>query len=123
MWLNDFPSLIELAVSLVPPQLINGCVADFVPSNGEWNLAIFAICILLRIAASRPPALTNDEDQRYWAFSKDGSFSTKSAYLLVNDNGYNKTDSPWQAIWKWKGPQSIKTFLWLLVHDKLKTRE
>lgn len=78
--------------------------------------------VLLRITATRPPPLANDEAQRSWAFSADGSFLTKSGYLLLNDNGYNKTDSAWQAIWKWKGPQSIKTFLWLLVHDKLKTR-
>ena len=31
-------------------------------------------------------------------------------------------DYCWRSIWRWKGPQSVRIFLWQALHDCLKTK-
>lgn len=54
-----------------------------------------------------------------------GSFITrtvKSAYNLLAQSQWNDRDNFWWLAWSWKGPQSVKIFIWLVFHNRLKTR-
>ena len=52
-----------------------------------------------------------------WRKTADGSFSLTSSANPVASRRL------WKAIWKWKGPMRVKTFLWILAHDSLLTNQ
>lgn len=58
-------------------------------------------------------------DCRYWAFSANGQYTVSSAYQAINP------PPRWMGtfLWKMKIPPRTKTFLWLLLHNKLLTND
>lgn len=78
--------------------------------------------MLLKIVGIKPPNPCCTCDQFYWAFSNSGTFMVKSAYKHLHRNFLNGQDSNWNLIWKWRGPQRIRTFLWLAVQWRLKCK-
>ena len=67
--------------------------------------------------------LWNDEGKRdeiCWGENKSGSFTVKSAYMLV---AHSPTTA--NGIWNWMGkltvPQKLRLFTWLLLHGKILT--
>ena len=58
----------------------------------------------------------------YWAYSKSGQFTTKSAYLALSKMMVNDEDSFWSFVWHWRGPQRIRTFMWVVGQNRLKTK-
>lgn len=83
---------------------------------------VSAIHILLRIALIQPPSQNNGDHQVYWAESNNRSFMVKSAYNAISSYHNRNEDFSWDIVWRWKGPQSIRTFLWLVTHNRLKTK-
>ena len=66
----------------------------------------------------------NTEDVSCWAFSKDGSFSLKSAYLLAKGlNPLNPSAFTCEWIWKAATTPRIMFFLWLSIHNSVPTCE
>ena len=64
----------------------------------------------------------NTQDSLAWAFSKDGWFSIKSAYLLARDlNPLNPRMDYVSWVWKMDAPPKILFFLWLCLHNSLPT--
>lgn len=104
-------------------EIENKCVADMVGIDGTWKCNTFDHLIsnnqLLQIVTVKPPSLLDGEDQPLWGFSRNGKFTTKSAYLHLCNHDVS-TDS--QLIWRLKGPHGVKVFLWLIMHGKLKTK-
>ena len=61
-------------------------------------------------------------DSLAWAFSKDGWFSIKSAYLLARDlNPLNPGLNSVSWVWKLEAPPKILFFLWLCLHNSIPT--
>ena len=61
-------------------------------------------------------------DSLAWAFSKDGWFSIKSAYLLARDlNPLNSRLNSVSWVWKLEAPPKILFFLWLCLHNSIPT--
>ncbi|CAN1813110.1 Putative ribonuclease H protein At1g65750 [Linum perenne] len=56
-----------------------------------------------------------------WGLERDGRFSIRSAYLLITEEESAALDPIWRLIWRWKGPQRIRQFLWLVAHNRLLT--
>ncbi|KAL7207503.1 hypothetical protein ACSBR1_029453 [Camellia fascicularis] len=67
----------------------------------------------------QPPNVTAGEDTPRWIKSSDGVFSTASAYDLIVD--HHNQDGDWGWIWKLKVPQKLKSFLWIVLHQKTLT--
>nr|POE48311.1 putative ribonuclease h protein [Quercus suber] len=66
----------------------------------------------------------NQENILIWAYSKDGSFSLKSAYLIVKGiNILNLETSPHNWVWRASTTRRIKFFLWLCTHHSIPTKE
>ena len=64
----------------------------------------------------------NTQDSLAWAFSKDGWFSIKPAYLLARDlNPLNPRMDTVSWVWKLDAPPKILFFLWLCLHNSLPT--
>ncbi|CAN1799142.1 Putative ribonuclease H protein At1g65750 [Linum perenne] len=68
-----------------------------------------------------PPIAGAGEDKITWGLERDGRFSIRSAYLLVTEEESAALDPIWRLIWRWKGPQRIRQFLWLVAHNRLLT--
>ena len=62
------------------------------------------------------------EDVIMWKFSKDGEFTTKSAYAWLN--GPQQSEVTFQGKWIWKIDTLPKVinFLWLCMHNSLPVR-
>ncbi|CAN1342707.1 Putative ribonuclease H protein At1g65750, partial [Linum perenne] len=58
-----------------------------------------------------------------WGLEKDGRFRIRSAYDLLGEHEGRRRDVDWELVWRWKGPNRIKHFLWLVAHDRLLTNE
>lgn len=108
----------------ITENILNECVANFVDNNGAWNWDCFASFlahhIILKIAGTMRPSVSGEVDCCYWGPSGSGSFSVRSAYLSLFRPMLNENNSLWVLIWRWRGPQSIQCFLWLLMHNRLK---
>ncbi|XP_052290912.1 uncharacterized protein LOC112498105 [Citrus sinensis] len=126
LWVIDNVPLIAYATDSIPVEILECKVADFVDVNGSWCWSSFEQYlpnnIILQIAALHPPSHAKGMDTIFWTHSKHGEFTTSFAYLALS--GYNSAaeDRIWRLIWTWKGPQSVRVFLWQAFHARLKTK-
>ncbi|CAA0832753.1 Unknown protein [Striga hermonthica] len=126
-WTHSPRPLIYEALSPIPEQQLDWPVSSYVGASGQWRWDLFGhllpAAVSLRIAAFLPPSREAGLDSRYWGFSENGQFTTKSAYsYLFGTHQPTASDrSSWRIIWKWVGPQRIRQFLWLVVQEKLLT--
>ena len=83
--------------------------------NPTSTQAILSIPIPIRL---RP-------DKLVWVPKSKGLFSVKSAYkeLLPNPPSQVVTEVNWSKLWKMRGPERIKMFLWRVTVNALPTRE
>ena len=66
----------------------------------------------------------NSVDTLSWAFSKDGFFSLKSAYLLARGlNPLNLVTPSMAWVWKTETHPCIQFLIWLCLHNSLPTGE
>ncbi|KAF7843937.1 hypothetical protein G2W53_000842 [Senna tora] len=101
---------------------------DFIVEEGVWNLRKLETHLLREIVDiirnMWDPNVILGEDKVRWKYSGDGEFSVSSAYKAISKNDEESSrDDVWKRIWNWRGPQRIKTFLWLLKKGKLFTNE
>ncbi|GLT30338.1 hypothetical protein SLA2020_051420 [Shorea laevis] len=102
-------------VSPSNPSLL---VADVISSDGTWDLDSLQTLVLMEtINIIRAIPLTRNLqllDSIFWAGSRDGSFTIKSA---LDDF---PRDS-WLWIWKLQCVERIRMFVWLLVRGRVLT--
>ncbi|CAL1406269.1 unnamed protein product [Linum trigynum] len=117
--LSDFLIVDESLVDLNSP------VSCWVTPSGGWDWEKLFCLIhpdgLSLLAGMEPPKPDLGEDTSIWGIERDGSFSFKLAYYLVNEDLESEADSSWKLFWKWRGPNRIKLFLWLARHERLMT--
>ncbi|KAL4322575.1 hypothetical protein AHAS_Ahas14G0224200 [Arachis hypogaea] len=123
-WVKGEGRLIDKAQKAIEDNFLNLAVAEATDQNGEWNIAwleqYFTNDTISKIAATHPPREDLGTDRPTWNLTPSGEFSVSSAYHSLT-NHTEITDHIWEIIWKWKGPQSIKMFMWLTSHKKLMT--
>ncbi|KAH9716124.1 reverse transcriptase domain-containing protein [Citrus sinensis] len=126
-WVTSPKPLADFATQPIPNELLNKRTVDFLDEAGNWNWTLFSHLvpnsILLKIAAIHPPTAVFGNDNYFWGSSSNGMFSVRAAYELLDDSMGSGSQIDWRLAWNWKGPQSIRVFLWLLLHGRLKTRE
>jgi hypothetical protein len=65
--------------------------------------------------------LNNEEDSIIWKFESKGVYSVSSLYAIVNFRGVLPVHIP--AVWRVKVQPRVHVFLWLLVNNRLLTRD
>ena len=65
--------------------------------------------------------LSSENDAMSWSVSSNKLYSVKSCYAILNDGGLRSQHA--MDIWKCKVPLKTKVFTWLVVHDKILSRE
>ncbi|KAJ8766726.1 hypothetical protein K2173_005337 [Erythroxylum novogranatense] len=121
IWLPGSSSpLLDLVISDPPSSTRFKPIADFVDTNGAWMWHKFATHLseltVQLVAATLPPNSAMEDDEAYWNPSPSGNFSLRTAYAHLNDTDFTLPRLPWSLVWKWIGPQRIKSFFWLLLN-------
>ncbi|PKI55072.1 hypothetical protein CRG98_024538 [Punica granatum] len=62
-------------------------------------------------------------DRAVWKMSPTGGFSVKSTYELLVNGLLAEERFLCKLIWRWKGPQRVPGFVWLVGHGRLLTNE
>jgi len=128
-WLEGYGPLNMHTNQIIPEDLINCTVADMVDNRGQWQWETFAhllpIQVLMILAGYNPPTPQLGGDKAYWRHSPGGQFSVKSAYLIQEDSTVSQQqfDPLWHIIWKWKGLERVKIFLWTVAHGAIMTNK
>ncbi|KAL8159786.1 hypothetical protein V2J09_001323 [Rumex salicifolius] len=125
-WLDGGP-LINLVVSMPPVDMLSARICDFWELDGGWVWGQFsnylpASC-LMRLCAVVIRRGPNFADSIGWAHSRDGEYSTKSAYLSLKPLPSMETElcDIFRRIWRLRVSERIRMFLWIGVHGKLMT--
>ncbi|KAJ8762621.1 hypothetical protein K2173_008060 [Erythroxylum novogranatense] len=120
-------TVVELATKEVLEEARTRCVDYYADRDRGWIWEYFQHSLpmssLLQIAAIPTPSNDRGADLPIWRLTSNGNFSIKSAYDLLTKDFTQEEKDIWKVVWKWKGPQRVKTFLWLLSHGKLLTNE
>ncbi|KAA3460139.1 reverse transcriptase [Gossypium australe] len=123
-WIPDIGPLLSYAPAQNRLNLDN-TLKDWVLPDGSWKVDMLRLWLpddkLKRIVSIPPPHPDDGEDRIIWARSGSGSFSIRSAYWALKENSWRPKDDDWKIVWKYKGPQRVKIFLWLVVNQKLLT--
>lgn len=129
LWENNwFPTLgplLPITIKDVPSTLCSRSTESFVMSTRQWNWTILQeflpahTCLI--IARLPLPSRTDDRDNLVWNLSLSGVFTLKSALPIINLAGLDDPDKLWILIWRLKVPKRVKSFLWLVAHDRLPT--
>ncbi|CAN1767816.1 Putative ribonuclease H protein At1g65750 [Linum perenne] len=67
------------------------------------------------------PSRDNCEDELIWGPDPRGKFSIKTAYEILDVCSDTNSESRWRTIWRWKGPNRVRHFLWLVAHGRVLT--
>lgn len=126
VWIEEAGPLLCAAHEPIPEELRGKPISYFVTVQGRWDWSLFQrylpayACILL--AQIPPPTYTQERDSLRWKLTLNGQFDLASARTLFRDENDVEVHGIGKLVWKWKGPQRIRSFLWLLAHDRLPTR-
>lgn len=92
--------------------------------DGSWNLdfldALLPSHLVEKIRSIPRPISVSLKDTLYWSGTPDGRFTVKSAFEIQQ---LNQEPCPGEWKWIWRIPciERIRSFLWLLTHNKLLT--
>ncbi|CAN1165414.1 Putative ribonuclease H protein At1g65750 [Linum perenne] len=107
------------------PEDTDAVVADLVKEDGLWDLDFISQYLPLNaidcVSGMSPPRSERGEDGWRWGGEQSGKFSIRSAYKLILDIGELPIAESWDSIWKWRGPNRIRHFLWIAKHGRLLT--
>ncbi|KAF7806607.1 putative ribonuclease H protein At1g65750 family [Senna tora] len=124
-WIPGCDSLINHVKVSLPDAEIAKNVDQFVTASGDWRWDSFEYLIpdnlCMKIASILPPNEQGKEDTLAWKGIGDGNFSVKSAYSMMKDVPRSEQRKIWSDIWKWRGPEKVRCFLWLCRHDRIMT--
>ncbi|GAU34558.1 hypothetical protein TSUD_219420 [Trifolium subterraneum] len=103
----------------------NWKVKDLVDNNGFWKLDILRTWLPQNITSKLfsivPPKNNSAPDLRAWSGSTDGNFNIASAYTLLCHFNDEERDEGWLNIWRLQVPERVRSFIWLVRHNRLIT--
>lgn len=124
-WIGNFGTIVDYAVDDVPMEEKNKMVADYALSNGNWNWAmmenLIPIQVVSKLHSILPPFEYLEQDRLIWANDKSGSYTVKSAYFVFSEDNLQPSVVCWQKVWRWKGPERMRYFIWMVTHNRIKT--
>ncbi|KAK2427467.1 hypothetical protein QL285_026046 [Trifolium repens] len=91
-------------------------VRDVVTPLGEWDynflISSLASDFAFQVLATPVPKDTDGQDNIGWGGTNTRDFTVKSAYESLNTSAQT-IEGDWKALWSWKGPHRIQTFMWM----------
>lgn len=65
--------------------------------------------------------ITSEEDEMIWQFNSSGVYSSQSLYKIINFRGVIPVHV--SAVWSIKAPPRVHYFLWLVINNRILTRD
>ena len=123
-WLSPDHLIEDLGI-VVPDDMKNMMVKDLVDVYGCLNIGVLnswlPTNIISKLHAVNPPSSGIEMDRRTWCGFADGRFAISSAYTMLCKFNDDSSDPTWLRIWSLKIPERIRSFIWLVRHDRLIT--
>lgn len=83
----------------------------------QWGYDL--LCKGLQVTSHR-----HTEHRFYWTPSANGRFTTSSSHSVLQASSTSTVEAAqWNAIWKHKGQTRGALYLWMIRHDRLKTKQ
>nr|KYP39528.1 Putative ribonuclease H protein At1g65750 family [Cajanus cajan] len=124
-WLSGNPPLLQKALVDIPLVDLFKSVKDYTNEQGEWELSQIESWIphelWIAIQSQSPPSDDAGMDRVIWNQILDGEFTIKSAYGVAANLSLPPRSPLFKTIWKWKGPERVRVFLWRVAHGSLLT--
>lgn len=124
VWFGD-TAMLNLATMRIPESEIGRTVASYWVTNQGWDwsklIAFLLADVLNELAATIIHEEQNAKDSLGWRNEVFGNFTVSSAYDIADGFSTPIDAAKWNAIWKLKLPNRIKTFQWLVRHGKIMT--
>ncbi|XP_028804491.1 uncharacterized protein LOC114759480 [Neltuma alba] len=124
-WVGDLGPLKLLAFSPISAEDLDKAIVDYIDNSGNWRSTEFSnklpSNIVTQVLNSKPPSDDAEPDKCHWNLTNRKEFTVSSAYRLLKEEDWSEESNTWESVWKWPGPQRIRTFLWLALNDKLLT--
>ncbi|PNY15563.1 ribonuclease H [Trifolium pratense] len=119
-WLPSGIVLNNIVMQPIDPQIASKTVAYFSDNNGGWQLQeavnMIPAYVIDQIQGCTAAADNLGEDRPSWPYSSNGVFAVKTAYdFLLSTRTSDRV--VWKNIWKWEGPQKIKSFLYMAANE------
>ncbi|XP_045810455.1 uncharacterized protein LOC123904892 [Trifolium pratense] len=110
---------------VIPHELHGWKVKDLVDNNGVWKVDDLSTWlpqnIINRLFAIVPPKNVAAADRLAWRGTTDGKFSIASAYTMLCNFNDDEWDVVWRRVWRLQVPERVRSFIWLVKHDRLLT--
>ena len=101
-------------------------VSDLIDeTHMEWKVAVVEEIFIdrdIKCILGIPLNLTTLQDEIVWAFTKDGCFSVKTAYMLGKGGSLDNFHQAWVDIWNLNTSPKVRHFLWRLCSNSLPVR-
>lgn len=121
-WATDHP-LRNLAIQAIPMDIDGATVEEMWNVGQGWKWDTFANLLpnnaLKQIASHKLVEDQEAGDLRYWKGSKTGGFSIRYAMQLMREEDPILKHPKWELAWKTPVQQRVRTFLWLILHNRL----
>lgn len=111
-------------MTTVVPATIDGATVEEMWQVGlgwKWDLfANFLPATTLMIIAAHSLVENHEAgDLLYWKGATKGGFSMKYALQIMREDEHIPVNPKWDLVWKMAIQQRVKTFVWLILHDRL----
>ena len=124
-WIPQLGCLSDHAIISLSNNDLKKPVVDFTSSDGGWDwnrlLSYLPAHVCEYIAGIVPPSAMGVSNCVAWNCSHDGKFSIRSSYDHIAGSYLLTHDPLFKPIWKCKGMERVKVFLWQVVVDALPT--
>ncbi|CAN1181654.1 Putative ribonuclease H protein At1g65750, partial [Linum perenne] len=124
-WLDSGARVIDLCEEERGIPDASETVADFVNAEGQWDveklLSLLSSTAVDSVVGMPPPKAGSGDDIWVWGGEDSGRFSIKSAYRILHSQPNVLSYDSWMSVWRWRGPNRIRHFLWLAIQSKLLT--
>jgi ribonuclease HI len=108
----------------IPSHLHGKKLCDLVDAEGNWDWSVIKHWlpgdVLNYIAAVTPPSDEFGIDERIMAGTTNNNFSVAAMYMILD--GYGREENTlWSKVWKLHVPERVRTFTWMMLHQRLLT--
>jgi ribonuclease HI len=122
-WIDD--SMVMDQLTTILNHLRGKKLFELVDERGNWDWNILHDWvpehILKKIAAVTPPSDDYGDDEWVMAGCSNDSFSVAGMYMVLSGYHGQEEITKWKRIWKLNVPERVRTFMWMMFHERLLT--
>ncbi|KAK2379785.1 Polynucleotidyl transferase, ribonuclease H superfamily protein [Trifolium repens] len=123
-WITPGVLLADMNLN-IPNELHGATVADLVDSTGDWNWSLFndwlPTELKLRMLSIPPPHDNNGADVMKGANKYGNDYAVAEMYDILSEFQHMEINFLWRKIWKLHVAERVRSFIWLVLHERLLT--